>query len=113
MGFCRRQRKIYRQILVFAKTLVDRGWQRGHQELMFEYDLDASASDFVRQLESGGKGIVTAASHIGGWELAMTFFARVPTEKKMLAVMHGIRGQYGHDSAGLPGKTETIYFNLG
>jgi predicted LPLAT superfamily acyltransferase/uncharacterized protein (DUF2062 family) len=114
MGFFRRQVKIYQQVLVFAKTLVDRGLQRSHQErLVFEYDLDSSANEFIQELSQSPKGIVTVASHIGGWELAMTFFAQVPTDKKMLAVMHGIPGQYAHESSKGLAKSEVIYFNLG
>jgi predicted LPLAT superfamily acyltransferase len=112
MGFWHRQVKIYQQVLMFAKTLVDRGYQKTHQGLVFQYDLDASADDFIRQLESTDKGIVTVASHFGGWELAMTFFAKVPTGKKMLAVMHGIPGQFGHESSEDTTKSEVVYFNL-
>ncbi|MBC7369933.1 MAG: DUF2062 domain-containing protein [Bdellovibrionaceae bacterium] len=112
MGFTHRQLKMYQQVLIFAKTLVDRGYQRTHQGLVYEYDLDPSAEDFVKQLRTSDKGIVTIASHVGGWELAMTFFAKVPTGKKMLAVMRGIPGQFGHDSSKDRSKSDVIYFNL-
>jgi predicted LPLAT superfamily acyltransferase/uncharacterized protein (DUF2062 family) len=113
-GYWHRQVKIYEQILIFAKTLVDRGLQKSHPEaLMFEYELDSSADRFIQELGESKKGIVTVASHLGGWELAMTFFSRVPTDKRMLAVMHGIPGQYGHESSQGPSKHEVIFFNLG
>jgi predicted LPLAT superfamily acyltransferase/uncharacterized protein (DUF2062 family) len=112
LGFWRRQSRIYQQVLVFAKTLVDRGYQKGHTDLVFQYELDSSTDDFISQLENSKKGILAVASHLGGWELAMTLFARVPTDKKMIAVMHGIPGQFAHDSDN-GRKSEVIYFNLG
>ena len=112
IGFWNRQWKMYRQILAFAKTLVDRGYQKTHQGLAFEYDLDSSADDFVKYLHTSKNGIVTVATHAGGWELAMTFFSKVPSGKKMLAVMHGIPGQFSHESGQQASKSDVIYFNL-
>jgi len=113
MGFWHRQVKMYQQVLVFAKTLVDRGLQREHEGLFFKYDLDPSVEQFVQHLEKSSKGAVAVASHVGGWEMVMTFFAQVETRKKMLAVMYGLPGQYGHQSAERKNsKAEVIFFNL-
>jgi predicted LPLAT superfamily acyltransferase/uncharacterized protein (DUF2062 family) len=113
MGWLRRQVKLYQQIMVFAQTLVDRGLQREQESLFFKYDLDDSVKDFVDHLEKGSAGVVTVASHVGGWELAMTLFSQVDTEKKILAVMHGMRGEYSHHSSVNGKKSEVIFFNLG
>jgi predicted LPLAT superfamily acyltransferase/uncharacterized protein (DUF2062 family) len=106
-----RQRKIFAQLMVFAQTLVDRAVQRESQDLIFGYELDASVQSFVQNVESSPNGLVAVASHVGGWELAMTFFAGLPSEKKMLAVMHGIPGQYTHQSS-QSSKAEVVFFNL-
>ncbi|UYL09599.1 DUF2062 domain-containing protein [Bdellovibrio sp. SKB1291214] len=106
-----RQRKIYAQLMVFAQTLVDRAVQRESKELVFGYELDDSVQSFVQNVEKSPKGLVAVASHVGGWELAMTFFAGLPSEKKMLAVMHGIPGQYAHQSS-QSSKAEVVFFNL-
>ncbi|MBL7672405.1 MAG: DUF2062 domain-containing protein [Bdellovibrionaceae bacterium] len=116
LGFWKRQLKIYQQILIFAKTLVDRGIQRAQRDSdppYFSYELDDSAKEVFRAFSSNPRGIVAVTSHIGGWEIATSFLARIPTEKKMLVVMHGIPGQYAHQSLeSSTSKTQPIFFNL-
>ena len=107
-GFFRRQNNIYGQILLFAQTLVDRGTQQPRDELIFEYELDPSVELFVADLKAGRQGVVAIASHVGGWEIARTFFAKIQSGKKMLSVMHGIPGQYAHESGPPEG---IIFFN--
>lgn len=110
IGFWRRQVCMYNQILVFARTLVDRGVQR-HSGRMdaFDVELDSSVSTFAAS--SFEKGAVIVASHFGGWEMALTFLASSSTGRSVLAVMHGERGGDLHES-GKHKKRDTLYFNL-
>jgi predicted LPLAT superfamily acyltransferase/uncharacterized protein (DUF2062 family) len=113
MGFFKRHVKIYQQILVFAKTLLDRGIQKTSQGLYFKTELDPSTTDFLKSFETKKEGTVMIASHMGGWEMAMTFFASLPTAKRMVSVMHGIAGQYAHDSIKADNKkSEVVFFNM-
>lgn len=111
IGFFQRQRRMFQQILMFAQILVDRGLQRAIDRPYFEYSLDASVDDFLKDVQHK-KGIMMVASHVGGWELALTFFAQQKIEKNMLAVMHGLAGQYDHRSTNNDqGKSQVMYFN--
>lgn len=115
IGFWKRQIKIYNQIYVFAQTLVDRARQRMHDTekgLYFDYKLDSSTNGFSQKVQQNEKGTIIIASHIGGWDMAISFFARLSTGKKMMAVMYGIASQYQHHStSGKSNAAEIVHYN--
>lgn len=113
IGFFKRQIKMYQQIYVFAQCLLDRSRQRLQgQGLYFEYILDSSAVNFGDKVKSGNQGTIIVASHIGGWDMAMSFFSKLATGKKMMAVMYGISGQIQHRSMEVKSQSiEIVHFN--
>ena len=112
IGYFARQKKVYQQFLVFSKTLIDRAYQREMMTEKFEYELDASALDFAKSFEGKSKGAVIIASHIGGWELAMSFFASRKNLKKMVFVMHGLEQQSQHHSIQTnDSRAQIVYYN--
>lgn len=111
-GFLQRQKKTYQLILVFAKTLADRAYQKIKAGEKFKYELDSSAEDFSKSFESKKNGVVIIASHVGGWELAMSFFLSHQSQKKMIFVMHKPEQQSQHHSIDEDNmKAEIIYYN--
>jgi predicted LPLAT superfamily acyltransferase/uncharacterized protein (DUF2062 family) len=116
MSWWSRQGRMYDQILVFAKTLVDRRLQKDSKEntgLYFQYETTPETERFGRAVEQDANGVILVASHIGGWEMSMTYFSKIPSPKRMLAVMHGIEGQIEHSSSPAENsKADASYFNL-
>jgi predicted LPLAT superfamily acyltransferase/uncharacterized protein (DUF2062 family) len=113
-GFWKRQIKIYKQINVFAQSLVDRSVQRmrsQNQGLYFDYDLDPSTEGFSEKVHKAQSGTVIIASHVGGWDMAISFFAQLSTGKKMMAVMYGVSNQYQHHSINQTGRAEIVHYN--
>ncbi len=125
-GFFKRQVMMYKQLLLFAQTLTDRGYQSQSSDVdCFEFTnaketeafpfslLDRSA--FMERLEDGSQGMVLVTSHVGGWELALTQFVHLETRKEIVSVMHGVPGQYAHSSrkeSNQGERAKTIYYNL-
>ena len=112
-GFWKRQACMYNQVYVFAQSLVDRGLQRMQgKKLYFNYVLDPSADDFGPQIENAKNGTVIVASHIGGWDMAIRFFAQLSTGKRMMAIMFGMSNQFQHHSTDENNsKAEIVHFN--
>ena len=112
-GFWKRQACMYKQVYVFAQSLVDRGLQRMQgKKLYFTYVLDESADSFGQQIESAKKGTVIIASHIGGWDMAIRFFSQLSTGKRMMAIMFGMSNQFQHHSTDEKNtKAEIVHFN--
>lgn len=104
-----RQWLLYKQVLVFAQTLVDRGLQRERPAPYFEYEIDAEAD---LQALDRQKGIIQVSTHYGGWELASSFFAGASGDRNMLAIKHGREGQYDHGTSEASGKIGAAYYNL-
>lgn len=112
IGFFGRQRKTYLQILTFSKTLVDRAYQKANANNKFQYEMDESAKEFSSSFEDKKNGVVVIASHVGGWELAMSFFSNRKTQKRMMFVMHGLGEESQHHSIdGTESKSKVIYYN--
>ena len=111
MGWAQRQLRMYLQILTFAKTLVDRNRQKDSREVLYKYEYDLASHEFMKHFKAQGGGAVAVASHVGGWEMAMTFFSQVPTDKVILAVMHGISGQDAHNSSESGQRNSEVLFS--
>lgn len=113
MRWLPRQIRMYSQVLVFAKTLVDRGFQRESKKVLFQYDYDITSHELLSHFQGGKDGAMVVASHVGGWDLAMAFFSTVPTDKKIMVVMHGIARQYGQlESGDGKSKSNVIFSDL-
>ncbi len=114
-GFLKRQYKMYQQIYLFAQTLVDRGRQRMQSQaggLYFDYVLDSSTNGFTEVVQQNRDGTVIIASHIGGWDMAISFFTQLSSGKKIMAVMYGIASQYQHHSeVGNSNTAELVHYN--
>lgn len=112
-GFFERQILFYKQLLVFAKTLADRAYQKHFNEMKFEIIKAEGADHFLKFISEQKKGLITIQSHIGGWEIAMSYFAKLDLPKKMVAIRYGDTKSYDHTSMKSKNeKLEIISFNL-
>lgn len=98
MGIFQRQLKVIQQLFVFAQILVDRAYQKNHEKSQFHIEEGDGVHQFMPTLRQSEKGHVMLQSHVGGWEIAMSYFHRLKSEKKMIAVMFGVDGSYEHSS---------------
>lgn len=96
--FLEREIAYFKQLLVFAKILVDRGFQRYSEKRIFNVTEGPGISELKHDLVKSNKGSILVQSHIGGWEVAMSYFHSLSIDKKMLAIMYGIEGAYQHTS---------------
>jgi predicted LPLAT superfamily acyltransferase/uncharacterized protein (DUF2062 family) len=98
LGFFSRQKKILHQLFVFAQVLVDRSFQKASDTNEFRILEGPDVPNFFTTIKNTESGHIALLSHIGGWEIAMTYFQRKSYNKKMVAVMYGQEGSYQHSS---------------
>lgn len=111
-GYFSRQKFILSQLLVFAKILVDRGFQKNFSDNKFQLIEDPQLNKFFDVLSTMKKGHISVMSHIGGWELAMNYFQRKSNNNKMTAVMFNHKDSFQHSSLNSSDKNiEMLHFN--
>ncbi|MFZ3231636.1 MAG: DUF2062 domain-containing protein [Pseudobdellovibrio sp.] len=98
LNIFRRQIKVLQQLFVFAQILVDRAYQKSFAEMQFTIEEGSGVQEFKPEVRKTTKGSIMLQSHLGGWEIAMTYFRRLKLDKKMIAVMYGVEGSYEHSS---------------
>lgn len=98
LGFFARQIKILRQLFVFAQILIDRAYQKGSEDVLFKITEGDGLDVFRPDVSQSKVGHVMLQSHVGGWEIAMSYFQHLNLDKKMMAVMYGVDGSYNHSS---------------
>lgn len=94
--FFKRQFSQFKQLYVFAKVLVDRALQKNSEKFYFKIVEGLGVTNFKQKIENKKIGHVVMQSHLGGWEMAMSYFRRF--DKKLMAVMYGVEGSYQHTS---------------
>lgn len=88
-GWLKRQRLVLRQLLTFAKILLDRVHQGFHRDPQFK--VQSIGMDHVLAPLNQGKGLILLGAHIGGWELA----AALLKDYGLTGEFHMIRYQAG------------------
>ncbi len=115
INYLQRQKEMFHQLLSFAQNLVDRAFQRNSKKYSLQMHKDDSLQTFVDYMENpeNKRPCILISTHFGGWELAMTAFNNIKTNKKMLVVMHDAGHGQEHQSTSLMDreKFEIMYFN--
>lgn len=106
-NFFKQQAFLWRQLFVFSKVLVDRGFQRLNQKKYFNVVESLDVGAFKEALTTSNKGLSVLLSHYGGWEIIFNYFQHLMGHKKMVAVKFGIPGSYDHSSLNTK-KTEKL-----
>lgn len=114
--FYKRQFYQFKQLYIFAQILVDRAFQKNTDHFKFEIVEGKGVSTFVKKIEGNtslNSGHVIIQSHVGGWEIAMSYFKRLRFDKKLMAVMYGVEGSYQHTSVNENEKNvQVTHFNM-
>ena len=114
IGFWTRQIKMYRQLLNFAQSLLERTYLQQVKGKELQFIKDSTLLEVIELIDKEkNRPFVFVSSHFGGWELAMTIFNSVGIKKRMLIVMQQGDNEHDYHSTSLNQREnfEILYFN--
>ncbi|SHI78136.1 Predicted acyltransferase, LPLAT superfamily [Cruoricaptor ignavus] len=113
LGFTKVKAKIsvYKNYLVFGKTIIDKTAISSGQRNQFSYEFDGIEN--LQRMMAGGKGGVLISAHIGNFEIAERFFSEIDFNYQIHIVTtdqeHSHIKEYLESLADRPKTTKFIY----
>ncbi len=90
VGFWKRQWLVLCHYMTFAKTLLDRILQSGHENSLYYYP--SQGGELLHEALDRGEGIVLIGSHVGNWHLALTELARRRRDQSLVSLEYQSEG---------------------
>lgn len=104
LGWFQRQRRVHAQLMIFARTLVDRVQQSFSEELLF--DFRSTGGKELLDLSRGKSPLVLVGAHVGAWELAALAFRHYKLPIRFTLIRYEAQGMTFQKASGISSRTQ-------